>query len=99
MFAQRITYVGEFGYELYAEEAHATAVWDALLAAGAEHGIRVCGYRALDGLRMEKGYRYIGTDLTPSDTPDQAGLGHTRQSLQGLPPIQKPGCTQRVISR
>ena len=74
VFAQRITYVGEFGYELYAEEAHATAVWDALLAAGAEHGIRVCGYRALDGLRMEKGYRYIGTDLTPSDTPDQAGL-------------------------
>ena len=74
VFAQRITYVGEFGYELYVGEARATATWDALLAAGAEHGIRVCGYRALDGLRMEKGYRYIGTDLTPSDTPDQAGL-------------------------
>jgi 4-methylaminobutanoate oxidase (formaldehyde-forming) len=73
-FAQRITYVGEFGYELYVEHAWATAVWDALLAAGGEHGIRVCGYRALDGLRMEKGYRYIGTDLTPGDTPDQAGL-------------------------
>lgn len=73
-YAQRITYVGEYGYELYVEEAWATHVWDALLAAGAAHGIRVCGYRALDGLRMEKGYRYIGTDLTPSDTPDQAGL-------------------------
>ena len=73
-FAQRITYVGEFGFELYVREAHATAIWDELLERGAPHGIRVCGYRALDGLRMEKGYRYIGTDLTPSDTPDQAGL-------------------------
>ena len=73
-FAQRITYVGEFGYELYVDPAWTVAVWDRLMAAGAEHGIRVCGYRALDGLRMEKGYRYIGTDLTPNDTPDQAGL-------------------------
>lgn len=73
-FAQRITYVGEFGYELYVDPTWTVAVWDRLMAAGAEHGIRVCGYRALDGLRMEKGYRYIGTDLTPNDTPDQAGL-------------------------
>jgi 4-methylaminobutanoate oxidase (formaldehyde-forming) len=79
-FAQRITYVGEFGYELYVTRAWATAVWDSLLGAGAGagagagHGLRICGYRALDGLRMEKGYRYIGTDLTPGDTPDQAGL-------------------------
>ena len=73
-FAQRITYVGEFGYELYVTRAWATAVWDSLLAAGEAQGLRVCGYRALDGLRMEKGYRYIGTDLTPGDTPDQAGL-------------------------
>ena len=73
-FAQRITYVGEFGYELYVDPAWTVAVWDRLMAAGAEQGIRVCGYRALDGLRMEKGYRYIGTDLTPNDTPDQAGL-------------------------
>ncbi len=73
-FAQRITYVGEHGFELYVDPRWAVAVWDALHAAGAEHGLRVCGYRALDGLRLEKGYRYIGTDLTPSDTPDQAGL-------------------------
>ena len=73
-FAQRITYVGEFGYELYVDPTWTVAVWDRLMAAGAEHGIRVCGYRALDGLRMEKGYRYSGTDLTPNDTPDQAGL-------------------------
>lgn len=71
VFAQRITYVGEYGFELYAREAWATAAWDAIRGAG---DVRVCGYRALDGLRMEKGYRYIGTDLTPSDTPDQAGL-------------------------
>ncbi len=73
-FAQRITYVGEFGYELYVEPTWAVTVWDALMAAGSTQGLRVCGYRALDGLRMEKGYRYVGTDLTPNDTPDQAGL-------------------------
>ncbi len=73
-FAQRITYVGEFGYELYVAPAWAVTVWDELMAAGSAQGLRVCGYRALDGLRMEKGYRYVGTDLTPNDTPDQAGL-------------------------
>ncbi len=73
-FAQRITYVGEFGYEVYVEPAWAVTVWDELMAAGSTQGLRVCGYRALDGLRMEKGYRYVGTDLTPNDTPDQAGL-------------------------
>lgn len=72
-FAQRITYVGEFGYELYVDPTWAVSVWDTLLAAGPAD-LRVCGYRALDGLRMEKGYRYMGTDLTPNDTPDQAGL-------------------------
>ena len=74
VFMQRITYVGEFGYEIYVDPEWAVSVWDALIAAGAQHGLRVCGYRALDGLRMEKGYRYIGTDLTAGDTPDQAGL-------------------------
>ena len=75
VLAQRITYVGELGYELYVAPAWAVAVWDRLTAAGAQHGITACGYRALESLRLEKGYRYFGTDLTASDTPYESGLG------------------------
>jgi glycine cleavage system aminomethyltransferase T len=73
--AQRITYVGELGYEIYVSPESAVQVWDALIRAGAGHGIALAGYRALDSLRIEKGYRYMGTDLTASDTPYEAGLG------------------------
>jgi 4-methylaminobutanoate oxidase (formaldehyde-forming) len=75
VLAQRITYVGELGYELYVENAWAVQVWDGLMRAGDEHGITPCGYRALESLRLEKGYRYFGTDLTASDTPYESGLG------------------------
>jgi glycine cleavage system aminomethyltransferase T/glycine/D-amino acid oxidase-like deaminating enzyme len=74
-FAQRVTYVGEVGWELYLEPAVAGQVWDRLMAAGQSFGIRPGGYRALDSLRMEKGYRYYGTDLTLLDNPLEAGLG------------------------
>jgi 4-methylaminobutanoate oxidase (formaldehyde-forming) len=74
LLAQRITYVGELGYELYVEPRWAVQAYDLLTAAGARHGLARCGYRSLEGLRMEKGYRYYGTDLTPGDTPDEAGL-------------------------
>ena len=73
--AQRITYVGELGFELYLAPESAVQVWDALHRAGAGHGIAPVGYRALDTLRIEKGYRSMGTDLTASDTPYEAGLG------------------------
>jgi 4-methylaminobutanoate oxidase (formaldehyde-forming) len=73
--AQRVTYVGELGWELYLEPAWAGQVWDRLMEAGKPSGIRPGGYRALDSLRMEKGYRYYGTDLTLLDTPLEAGLG------------------------
>ena len=75
VWAQRITYVGELGYELYAEPGWGVQVWDRLSAAGATYGIRPVGYRVLDSLRMEKGYRAFGSDLTAGDTPDEAGLG------------------------
>ena len=75
VWAQRITYVGELGYELYAEPAWGVQVWDRLMTAGAPYGIRPVGYRVLDSLRMEKGYRAFGSDLTAGDTPDEAGLG------------------------
>jgi glycine cleavage system aminomethyltransferase T/glycine/D-amino acid oxidase-like deaminating enzyme len=75
VWAQRITYVGELGFELYTEPGWGVHVWDRLAAAGAAHGIRPVGYRVLDSLRMEKGYRAFGSDLTAGDTPDEAGLG------------------------
>ena len=97
--AQRITYVGELGFELYVEPADAVQVWDRLAEAGREHGVRIAGYRALDGLRIEKGYRYMGTDLTGGDTPFQAGLGFCvaldkgdfvgRDALAGAGPVDR----------
>jgi glycine cleavage system aminomethyltransferase T/glycine/D-amino acid oxidase-like deaminating enzyme len=72
--AQRVTYVGELGWELYVEPSWAGQVWDRLMRAGHAFGIQPGGYRALDSLRMEKGYRYYGTDLTMLDNPIEAGL-------------------------
>ncbi len=73
--AARVSYAGELGWELTTPTIWAVGVWDALRAAGTEHGLRPVGYRALDGLRMEKGYRYFGTDMTMLETPYEAGLG------------------------
>ena len=75
VLAQRITFVGELGYELYVPPEWAVQVWDRLMAAGAPHGIRPGGYRVLESLRIEKGYRYFGTDLTAADTPYEGGVG------------------------
>ena len=73
--ALRVTYVGELGWELHVPIAATGAVFDALMAAGAGAGIRPVGYRALESLRLEKGYRAWSADITPGDTPDEAGLG------------------------
>jgi 4-methylaminobutanoate oxidase (formaldehyde-forming) len=73
--ALRVTYVGELGWELHVPICGTGAVFDALMAAGAPFGIRPVGYRALESLRLEKGYRAWGADITPNDTPFDAGLG------------------------
>jgi len=75
VLASRISYAGELGWELYVEPDRAVVVWDRLREAGAQHGLEPFGYRALDSLRLEKGYRYYGTDMTMLETPDEAGLG------------------------
>ncbi len=71
----RITYVGELGFELHVPIDGAMALFRALEDAGADHGMRLCGYRAIESLRLEKGYRAWSSDITPSDTPYEAGLG------------------------
>ncbi|MGH2640692.1 MAG: GcvT family protein [Actinomycetota bacterium] len=74
-FAARVTYVGELGWELYPSTEFAVRLWDRLLEAGAPHGLIPAGYRAIDSLRLEKGYRSWGADITPDDSPLEAGLG------------------------
>ena len=71
----RITYVGELGFELHIPVAHAMSVYNELHRAGADLGLRNAGYRAIESLRLEKGYRAWGSDLTPDHTPLEAGLG------------------------
>jgi 4-methylaminobutanoate oxidase (formaldehyde-forming) len=73
--ALRVTYVGELGWELHLPVEYATTVFEALMAAGGEHGLRPAGYRAIESLRLEKGYRAWGSDIGPDHTPDEAGLG------------------------
>lgn len=93
--ALRVTYVGELGWELHIPIAALGEVYDALMAAGKIHGIRPIGYRALESLRLEKGYRAWSSDITPNDTPFEAGLGWAvklrkntdflgRRALEGL---------------
>jgi len=73
--ALRVTYVGELGWELYVPWDAGLAVWDALWEAGEPFGLRPVGYRAVDTLRLEKGYRYWSAEVTPDHTPYEAGLG------------------------
>src|SRR5207253_3224528 len=72
--ASRITYVGELGYELYIPTDFAQSVYDLIVGAGAAYGLRLAGYHALDSLRMERGYRHWGHDISDEDTPLEAGL-------------------------
>lgn len=75
LLALRVTYVGELGWELYPPAEYGRALWRTLWAAGQPHGLVAGGYRAIDALRLEKGYRVWSTDITPDETPFEAGLG------------------------
>lgn len=72
--ATRITYVGELGWELYVPVEMAVAVYEALQSAGQAFGLRDGGYYAIESLRLEKGYRAWGRELTPETNPAEAGL-------------------------
>ena len=73
--ANRITFVGELGWELYIPTEFATGVFDVIVEAGKQFGLKHAGYDALNSLRMEKGYRHWGHDISPDETPLEAGLG------------------------
>jgi glycine cleavage system aminomethyltransferase T/glycine/D-amino acid oxidase-like deaminating enzyme len=72
--ALRVTYVGELGWELYCPTEYGLTLWRTLWEAGRPHGLVAGGYRAIDSLRLEKGYRVWGADLTPDETPYEAGV-------------------------
>ena len=73
--ALRVTYVGELGWELYCPMEYGLLLWDTLWEAGRPAGLLAGGYRAIDSLRIEKGYRVWSSDITPEETPYEAGLG------------------------
>jgi len=75
VLALRVTYVGELGWELYAPSEYGRALWATLWEAGLSHGMVAGGYRAIDAMRIEKGYRVWSSDVTPDETPYEAGLG------------------------
>ena len=77
VFALRMSYVGDLGWELYIPNADAVGVYDALIEEGRLHGLVHAGYHAMNSLRLEAGMRHWGHDITDEDTPLEAGLGFT----------------------
>ena len=75
LLALRVTYVGELGFELHIPVEFAASVYEALMEGGEPHGIANAGYRAIESLRLEKGYRAWGADIGPDHSPLVAGLG------------------------
>ena len=75
VLALRVTYVGELGWEFYCGMEYGQRLWDTLWEAGQPEGLVAGGYRAIDSLRLEKGYRYWSADIGPDYTPFEAGLG------------------------
>ena len=84
VYALRVTYVGELGWELYAHSEFGVGLWDTLWEAGRPHGLVAGGYRAIDALRLEKGYRVWSSDITPEETPFEAGLGFAVRLDKGV---------------
>ena len=74
--ATRVSFVGELGYELYVSAECAESLLRVIKEAGEAYGLVCCGHYALDGCRLEKGYRHWGHDMGPKETPLEAGLGH-----------------------
>jgi 4-methylaminobutanoate oxidase (formaldehyde-forming) len=74
-WAMRMSYVGELGWELYISTMFSLPLFDAIMEAGKNFELRLVGTQAINSLRLETGYRHWESDITPDDTPDEAGLG------------------------
>lgn len=102
--AQRVTFTGELGWELYAPTEFGLGLWEALLDAGRDHGLTPGGYHAIESLRLEKGYRVWSREVTPETTPYEAGLGFAVRldkpggflGRDALVEARKPGPAQRL---
>ncbi|WP_412049858.1 GcvT family protein [Hoeflea sp. Naph1] len=81
--AHRVTYVGELGWELYVSSDQAAHVFETLIDAGADHGLKLCGLHTLDSCRIEKGFRHFGHDITDEDHVLEAGLGFAVKTKKG----------------
>ena len=88
VFAQRISYAGELGWELYGPTEMGVRLWDLLWEAGRPHGMVAAGMGAFDSLRLEKGYRLWGQDLSIEHDPYEAGLGFAVRTGEGRLPGQ-----------
>jgi 4-methylaminobutanoate oxidase (formaldehyde-forming) len=75
VLASRVTYVGELGWEFYCPMEYGLRLWDTLWEAGLSEGMVAAGYKAIESLRLEKGYRYWSGEISPDYTPFEAGLG------------------------
>ena len=84
VYALRVNFVGALGWELHFPIEYAHHLFDALFAAGKEHGIGMVGMRAMESLRMEKSYRMWGSDLTPDYTPFEASLDRFVRMNKGV---------------
>jgi len=108
--ALRVTYVGELGWELYCPTEYGLTLWRTLWEAGQPHGLVAGGYRAIDSLRLEKGYRVWGADITPDETPYEGGLGFCvkldkpgefigRDALTDVEPARRLACLTLADAR
>ncbi len=85
VMAIRVTYVGELGWELHVPVEFTVSVYERLMEAGAPFNLQNAGYRAIESLRLEKGYRAWGADIGPDHTPMMAGLGWAVKLKSGHP--------------
>ncbi|SEO88610.1 GcvT family protein [Amycolatopsis saalfeldensis] len=99
--AMRLSYVGELGWEVYTEADNGQRLWDALWAAGRELGVIAAGRAAFNSLRLEKGYRLWGTDMTTEHDPYEAGVGFAVRPAKGAFAGREAidGCSEETASR
>ena len=85
ILAMRTTFIGELGWELHLPNEYTQTVYDALHEVGKHFGLINAGYRAIETLRLEKGYRSWSADIGPDHTPDEAGLGWAVKMKTNIP--------------